>query len=77
MKLLRKKSTYVFLGLILIAGGAITGLCGFGMTGFDTHRLPQGSDKPWYQTIAVVDDAWWFGVEFGGGAITSGSIPIG
>lgn len=75
MKWFCKKRLALTLGVIFIVVGTAVGICGFGMAEFDAGQLAQHGAKPWYQTIAVIDHAWWFGVAFGSGAITSGSIP--
>lgn len=71
MKRLFKKRTGMILSVVLIVVGIIVGTCGFGMARFDRNRLPQDGHKPWYQTIAVSNQSWWFGVQIGSNSIVS------
>ncbi|MDO5785246.1 MAG: hypothetical protein Q4P20_09325 [Eubacteriales bacterium] len=76
MKLLFKKKTYLILAVILLAAGITVAISGFALAHFDIKELPQTEDRPWYQTVAVDGQEIWFGVEFPGGAISSGKIPV-
>lgn len=76
MKLLFQKKTYLILAVILLVAGTAVGTVGSALAHFDLNELPQTVDRPWYQTVAVNGQEIWFGVEFPGGAISSGKIPV-
>lgn len=76
MKLLWKRKTYLILAVILLVAGIAVGTVGAALAHFNIDELPQTEDRPWYQTVAVDEDGLWFGVEFSGGAVSSGKIPI-
>lgn len=76
MKRFFNKKGYLWLGAILLIAGIAVGTGGFALAHFDVRELPQTAQRPWYQTIVWNGESLWFGVEFPGGAVSSGDIPM-